>query len=336
MRKPSGPEAGFTGLSGLFWTIALFSTVVNVLMLTAPLYMLQVYDRVIPSRSHETLLALTILVAALFVDHGHPRLRARPASRRGSAPRSRRGSTRGCSAPACGARCCRASARRPASGLKDLEAVQRLAGSPVLFAVFDMPWAPIFIIAIYSFHPLPRPPGAGGHAAPDRRHRPEPDAHPQARDRGDRRPRCRATPSPRPIRQQSEMIQALGMQGAVLDRWQTLRGRAIDAQLASGDRVSQFSIADQDLPLLPAVGDARPRRLHRAPRRDERRRDDRGLDPARPRAGAGRAGDRRLAAGAARAARLGEPQGAARDHARAGATPTALPRPRARTSRSAS
>jgi len=48
----SSPLAGFAGLSGLFWTIAVFSTVVNGLMLVAPLYMLQVYDRVIPSRSY--------------------------------------------------------------------------------------------------------------------------------------------------------------------------------------------------------------------------------------------------------------------------------------------
>jgi ATP-binding cassette subfamily C protein len=61
----SGPQSGFAGLSGLFWTIALFSTVVNLLMLVAPLYMLQVYDRVIPSRSQETLLALTMLMGAL-------------------------------------------------------------------------------------------------------------------------------------------------------------------------------------------------------------------------------------------------------------------------------
>ena len=42
---------------------------------------------------------------------------------------------------------------RPASGLKDLEAVQRFMGSPVLFAIFDMPWAPFFILLIYTFHP---------------------------------------------------------------------------------------------------------------------------------------------------------------------------------------
>jgi ATP-binding cassette, subfamily C, bacterial len=68
--RTSGPQAGFSGLSGLFWTVALFSTVVNALMLVAPLYMLQIYDRVIPSRSHETLLALTVLIAALFAVMG--------------------------------------------------------------------------------------------------------------------------------------------------------------------------------------------------------------------------------------------------------------------------
>jgi len=35
----------------------------------------------------------------------------------------------------------------------DLEAVQRFMSSPVLFAIFDMPWAPFFILLIYAFHP---------------------------------------------------------------------------------------------------------------------------------------------------------------------------------------
>jgi ATP-binding cassette, subfamily C, type I secretion system permease/ATPase len=43
------------------------------------------------------------------------------------------------------------------------------------------------------------------------------------------------------IRQQGEMIQALGMRGAVVDRWLGMRGRALSAQLASTDRVSRFA-----------------------------------------------------------------------------------------------
>jgi ATP-binding cassette subfamily C protein len=228
-------------MSGLFWTIALFSAFVNVLMLTAPLYMLQIYDRVIPSRSHETLLALTILVAALFIIMGIlDYVRARVAARIGASVQARLDS-----------RVFRAGLRRavlasersrPASGLKDLEAVQRLASSPVLFAVFDMPWAPFFIVAIYSFHPML------GHLAVagmliliaatvlnqifTKRHETEATL---ATMQGDNFAET--------VRQQSEMIQALGMQGAVHDRWQRMRGAAIDAQLISGDRTGTFSIA---------------------------------------------------------------------------------------------
>ena len=54
----------------LLWSVALFSMAVNALMLTGPLYMLQVYDRVLGSRSEETLVALTILIAFLFLMMG--------------------------------------------------------------------------------------------------------------------------------------------------------------------------------------------------------------------------------------------------------------------------
>ncbi|MEH6633717.1 MAG: type I secretion system permease/ATPase [Halopseudomonas aestusnigri] len=47
-------------------SIGLFSFIINVLMLTGPLFMLQVYDRVLTSRSIPTLIALTILIAGLF------------------------------------------------------------------------------------------------------------------------------------------------------------------------------------------------------------------------------------------------------------------------------
>ena len=51
------------------------------------------------------------------------------------------------------------------------------------------------------------------------------------------------------------MIQALGMHGAVHERWQRLRHRALAAQISSSDRVSQFATAPRPS-ALPAVGDA--------------------------------------------------------------------------------
>ena len=75
-------RAGF----GLLGSTFVFSIFVNLLMLTGPLFMLQVYDRVLGSRSEETLVALFALVAALylfmgFLDYARGRLLARFAVR---------------------------------------------------------------------------------------------------------------------------------------------------------------------------------------------------------------------------------------------------------------
>jgi hypothetical protein len=49
-----------------FWSVAIFSGGVNLLMLAGPLYMLQVYDRVLSSRSVSTLVALTVLLVGAY------------------------------------------------------------------------------------------------------------------------------------------------------------------------------------------------------------------------------------------------------------------------------
>ena len=70
----------------LFWAAGVFSAFVNLLMLTGPLYMLQVYDRVLGSRSVATLLALTALVVFLYtmmglLDYARGRIMARVGAR---------------------------------------------------------------------------------------------------------------------------------------------------------------------------------------------------------------------------------------------------------------
>lgn len=55
---------------GAFLAIGLFSAVINVLALTSSLYMLQVYDRVLPSRSVPTLVGLTVLMLVLYAGYG--------------------------------------------------------------------------------------------------------------------------------------------------------------------------------------------------------------------------------------------------------------------------
>ena len=233
------PGAAFRGMTPLFVSIAVFSCFVNLLQLIGPLYMLQIYDRVIPSRSQETLVALTLLIAALYAFMGLlDYARGRIASRIGALAQSRL-DTRVFEAVM--RRSVLSSERsKPASGLKDLEAVQKLLGSPVLFAVFDMPWAPIYIFAIFTFHPyLGYLSIVGGLILV---------AATILNQMFTKKPELEAVRSSmhgdafaETIRQQGEMIQALGMRGTVMRRWQRLRQAALSQTIDAGDRVGQFA-----------------------------------------------------------------------------------------------
>ena len=65
-RPSPGHPAAFKDCSRIVWGVALFSAVVNILMFAGPLYMLQVYDRVLASQSVPTLVALSLLLGGAF------------------------------------------------------------------------------------------------------------------------------------------------------------------------------------------------------------------------------------------------------------------------------
>ncbi len=123
----------------LFVAVGLFSAFVNLLMLTGPLFMLQIYDRVLTSRSEATLVALAAIVTFLFLmmgllDHTRARVLARVGARFQARLDGRvLGAilTRAGRSPA--------SRSAPATGLSDLEAMQRFATGPGPFAFFDAP-----------------------------------------------------------------------------------------------------------------------------------------------------------------------------------------------------
>jgi ABC-type protease/lipase transport system fused ATPase/permease subunit len=136
---------------GLLWAVLLFSLFSNLLMLTGPLFMLQIYDRVLSSRSEETLVALFALVTALYLlywllEFARTRVMARIAARLHAslAPRVFRASLD------------RAARGAPGAGaaLKDLDTLRTALGSGLVLALFDLPWTVLFLAAILLFHPV--------------------------------------------------------------------------------------------------------------------------------------------------------------------------------------
>jgi ATP-binding cassette subfamily C protein len=133
--------------------VFIFSIFVNLLMLTGPLFMLQIYDRVLGSGSEETLVALFLLVAGLYalmmlLEFARSRLMARYGARFQEALDAR----------VLGAVIARNARSKPnkakGADVRDLEALQALYSSPVILALCDIPWSPIFFAAIFIFHPM--------------------------------------------------------------------------------------------------------------------------------------------------------------------------------------
>lgn len=134
-----------------FFAAGFFSLFINLLMLTAPLYMLQVYDRVVASRSLETLLFLTMMMVFMFAVMGTLEwVRSRILVRVGN-QLDRYLSQRVYSAMfELGVK---NPAQRSAQPLSDLTNVRQFMTGNGMFAFFDAPWMPIYIGLLFFFHP---------------------------------------------------------------------------------------------------------------------------------------------------------------------------------------
>ncbi|GAA6208962.1 type I secretion system permease/ATPase [Cognatishimia sp. WU-CL00825] len=221
----------------LYWAVAIFSAFANLLMLTGPLYMLQVYDRVLSSRSVETLIALTLLVAFLYGVMGILDFtRSRVLSRIGARFQSRLDKR---VFDAVVARSSKGNDEYAQTGMADLEAIQRFISSPAPNAFFDLPWTPVFLIGISIFHPwLGYLAISGGlilvlmsFMNQSFSSGPLTQANMSTH---------RASILGEQLRSESEMVQSLGMQGNAFERWQVARGKSMHEQLAATDVGSGF------------------------------------------------------------------------------------------------
>lgn len=139
----------FARVRGGFVSVGVLSCAVNLLMLTGPIFMLQVYDRVLTSRSVPTLVALLALVIGLFAmmgvfDFFRTRVLSRashwiddalsPIAFRSWMVRSLGGQSPG---------------YRP---IQDIGTIRGFMASPTILALFDLPWFPIYLAVVFVLH----------------------------------------------------------------------------------------------------------------------------------------------------------------------------------------
>ena len=133
-----------------FFYVGVFSFFINLLVLTVPLYMLLVYDRVLTSRSIDTLLLLTLLaMAALLIHLCLETVRSRLLLAAGvaldamAAPPVLERVLDGATRPGAGP---------PVMGLKDVATVRGFLTGGSVCALFDSPWLPLYLGVIFLFH----------------------------------------------------------------------------------------------------------------------------------------------------------------------------------------
>ncbi|MCF8516928.1 MAG: type I secretion system permease/ATPase [Rhodobacteraceae bacterium] len=233
---------------GLLIAAIVFSIFVNMLMLTGPLYMLQVYDRVLGSRSEATLVALSILVIFLFLamgllDHARSRLLARIGARL-QARLDRRvfeaALTRASVAPG---------DPLALSAQRDLQSMQQFWSSPVSAALIDMPWTPIFLAAIFIFHPMLGWLAIFGGAVLV--------ILALVNQKMGKTPILRANSAnivaeqmAERLKSEAEVLRALGMSDAAFQRWSAARGEALSTSMTSSDMAGAFNSTTRTLRLF--------------------------------------------------------------------------------------
>lgn len=226
--------------------VVLFSAFVNLLMLTGPLFMLQVYDRVLASRSEPTLIALFLLIVGLFAAMAIlETVRARIGTRIGATLQAHldiRVFSATMSAPL-------SVGKEAATALYDVEAVRKFAGSSLFFAFFDMPFAPLFVAAIFILHPfLGWLAIVGGIVLIIVMLLNQAFSRNPSEVAG--RTSAASTRVSEQIRTQADTIRSLGMTGAAINRWRKERNAALVSEIALSDRNGGFGAATKTLRLF--------------------------------------------------------------------------------------
>lgn len=222
-----------------FVAVAFFSLFLNLLMLAGPLYMLQVYDRVLTSQNVDTLIALSLLLAGVFVvvaclDLTRMRILGRLAAR----------FELSVGAPVLGAAMRRRVQGESEAGenlVEDVNGFREFISGTTLTAFFDAPWIPVYLLTLFVLHPYLGLLGLVGALTltvmaliNNARVRPPMQLASQARGRSD----ALFSTSDK----HAELVHALGMEADLRRRWASLQADAHQHKTRAADQVASFSV----------------------------------------------------------------------------------------------
>ena len=224
----------------------LFSAVINILMMAGPLFMLQVYDRVLSSGSFPTLVTLSIITAGLYGIIGMLALaRSRIVSRIG-AEIDQRLSDRVFEAAL---RKSLATQGAAGSSLRELDSFRQFISGPAPITFFDTPWTPVYLFVIFLTHWMLGITAVIGTVilltlawlSEQRGRLPLLQANHAV---------GKSLEMAETGQRNAEAITAMGMLGAYRARWQTLNGEGLGWQLLASDRLGGLSSVTKAARLL--------------------------------------------------------------------------------------
>lgn len=228
-----------------FMSIGLFSFFINLLMLVPSFYMLQVYDRVVSTGSHATLLMLTLIMVALLISMGALEwVRSRIMVRVSNQLDVRL-------SPAlydASFRLALLSAGRKSSAqpLGDMTALRQFLTSNGLFAFFDAPWIPLYLAVMFAFHPWFGWLGLAcavllGLLALINERWTQPLLKQANQDN------LQASQFTEKNLRNAEVVAAMGMLGNLRKRWRTINDRVLLSQSQASDRAGLLSATSKTL-----------------------------------------------------------------------------------------
>ena len=242
--SPGVLDAAFAEFRPAFLPLAAFSFAINLLVLAVPLFMLQVFDRVMTSQSLDTLVVLTIgALGALAVMAVLDLVRSRLLVRMGAWLDRRLGDAVFHAAVTRGT---------DATPLRDLARLRGFLSGPDVLALLDAPWAPAFIALIFFIHPVLGFIALGGAVALL--------AMAWLNEVLTRRAlnmasgaTARAFHTAEESVRQGDAVRGLGMLSAFAGRWRGRRDAGLDAQVIASDRAGAVMAATRWLRLALQV-----------------------------------------------------------------------------------